>query len=84
MRTLEEKYQVSKSSIVNDLEYVDRSLQKNELFLKEIRVGLYVNGKEQHIRSAKGIMYLNNLNRKFLLRKAMICRPVKNTSLLCT
>lgn len=53
VRTLEEKYQVSKSSIVNDLEYVDRSLQKNELFLTRDKSGTYVNGKEQHIRSAK-------------------------------
>lgn len=53
VRKLEEKYQVSKSSIVNDLEYVDRKLHKYELFLTRDRSGTYVNGKEQHIRSAK-------------------------------
>lgn len=53
LRKLEEKYHVSKSSIVNDLEYVERKLSQNELSLTKDRSGTYVSGKEQHIRSAK-------------------------------
>ena len=53
VRKLVEKYDVAKSSIVNDLEYVDKVLQKNELFLVRDKSGTYVSGKEQHIRSAK-------------------------------
>lgn len=53
VRKLEEKYEVAKSSIVNDLEYVDKLLQKNGLFLVRDKSGTYASGKEQHIRSAK-------------------------------
>lgn len=53
VRKLEETYHVAKSSIVNDLEYVDKQLQKNKLFLVRDKSGTYIGGKEQHIRSAK-------------------------------
>lgn len=53
VRKLEEKYGVAKSSVVNDLEYVDKQIQKGQLFLVRDKSGTYVSGKEQHIRSAK-------------------------------
>lgn len=53
VRKLEIKYNVAKSSIINDLEYVDKILQKSNLFLMKDKTGTYIGGKEQHIRSAK-------------------------------
>ncbi|NBK97888.1 MAG: transcription antiterminator [Erysipelotrichia bacterium] len=53
VRKLSEEYDVSKTSIVNDLEVIEKRLQKKELSLKRTKNGTSIVGKEQRIRSAK-------------------------------
>ena len=58
IRKLCDKYLVSKNSIVADLEWVDKWLNYYNIYLQKDRNGTYVNGEEQHIRSAKiGYIY---------------------------
>ena len=58
IRKLCDKYLVSKNSIVADLEWVDKWLNYYNIYLQKDRYGTYVNGEEQHIRSAKiGYIY---------------------------
>ena len=53
VRKLSEKYNVSKTSIVNDLESIEKLLLKKELQLIKDKTGTFIKGKEQRIRSAK-------------------------------
>lgn len=53
VRKLSEEYDVSKTSIVNDLEAIENLLSKKELSLIKSKSGTYLEGKEQRIRSAK-------------------------------
>lgn len=53
VRKLSEEYDVSKTSIVNDLEAVQTLLSKRELSLVKSKNGTFLDGKEQRIRSAK-------------------------------
>lgn len=53
VRKLSEKYNVSETSIVNDLKVIEKLLQKRELYLVKDKTGTFIAGKEQRIRSAK-------------------------------
>lgn len=53
IRKLSEKYDVSKTSIVNDLELIEKNLLKKEISLIRGKNGTNLIGKEQRIRSAK-------------------------------
>ena len=65
--------------------YVDRSLQKNELFLTRDKSGTYVNGKEQHIRSAKRNYVFEQFKSKISSKESYDLQTCeKITSLLCT
>lgn len=53
IRKLSEKYDVSKTSIVNDLERIEKHLSEKEISVARGKNGTCLVGKEQRIRSAK-------------------------------
>lgn len=52
-RTLSEEYFISKNSIAKDLEDMECTLQRYDVYLEKSKNGTYISGKEQNIRSAK-------------------------------
>ncbi len=61
IRKLSEEFNVSKTSVVKDIEIIEESLRKKELSLNKSKKGTVITGKEQRIRSAKRRFIYNRL-----------------------
>lgn len=67
IQKLSQQYYVGKTSITNDLKYIEAWIEKYNLILKRTRKGTYIDGSETDIRKAIASLAIHENNRKGLL-----------------
>ena len=78
INTLADAYFVSRSSVVNDFESVEKRLKAQNLFLLRTKVGTYAGGDERFLRTAKINYIYKKIEDALLLTDDIIKRQVSS------
>ena len=78
INTLADAYFVSRSSVVNDFESVEKRLKAQNLFLLRTKVGTYAGGDERFLRTAKINYIYKKIEDSLLLTDDIIKRQVSS------